>query len=169
MLGGEFVLTQSPALSSSKQERWSETEEFRKPWQNSAACILIRWEFQTEQSFCIVKHMEVIYIVSLMCYFKQPVSLFPSWCFNQCSLRETAIHHHNGCVDAVNVNLKGQYNNTRFYVFPLLRNNHKLCFKKVSITEEVQRRVFEIMHILEGCNKLLRTRRSILIDRCVFK
>lgn len=50
MLGGEFVLTQSPVLYSSKQEHWSETEESRKTWQSSAACILTPWELQTELS-----------------------------------------------------------------------------------------------------------------------
>lgn len=55
MLGGDFVLTQSPVLSSSKQEHWNETEKSRKPWQNGAACILTPWQLQTELSFLYCK------------------------------------------------------------------------------------------------------------------
>lgn len=43
----------------------------------NAACIFTLWELQTELSFYIIKHMEVIFIVSLMCCFKQSASLFP--------------------------------------------------------------------------------------------
>lgn len=75
--------------------------------------------------------MEVIFTVSLMCHFKQSVNLFPTWWFNQCSLREAAIHHYNGSLDAVMSVvecLKRQHtikNKTPFYAFPLLTINYK--------------------------------------------
>ena len=50
--------------------------------------------------------MEVIYTVSLIRHFKQSVNLFPSWWFNQWSRRETAIHHDNGSLDAVDLDCR---------------------------------------------------------------
>lgn len=54
----------------------------------------------------IIEHMEVIFIVYLMCHFKQSINLFPNWRFSQCSLRDRAIHHRNGSLDAVNVSYR---------------------------------------------------------------
>lgn len=111
--------------------------------------------------------MEMIFIVSLMCYFKQSVSLFPSWCFNQCSPRETAIHHHNGCRDAVNVNCRIWKDNKTMHI--------SMCslYWGIIINYALKRfqlqKKYKIMHCLKGYIKLLKTRNIILIDRCVFK
>lgn len=76
MLGWKFILTQSPVLCSSKQEYNGVTEESRKSWQSSAACIFTPWELQTALSFNIAEHVEVIFIVSLMCHFSRS-TFFP--------------------------------------------------------------------------------------------
>lgn len=77
--------------------------------------------------------MEVIFIVFLMCHFKQPVNLFPSWWFNQC--RETAIHHHNGSLVAVNVSFRKserQHTTTTIHKKTIaLRVNTNVCVEKV--------------------------------------
>ncbi len=89
MLGGKFILTQFSVLCSSKQESWSETEEFRITWQAVLlACILVPWELQKAPNFYITQHMEVIFMVSLMRHLKQHVSLFTRRSFNRCSLRK---------------------------------------------------------------------------------
>lgn len=90
----------SPAANKSTGMRQRNPENHDK---TVLPASLLHGNYKQSYIFYIVKHMEMIFIVALMCYFKQSVSLFPSWCFNQCSLRETAIHHHNGCRDAVNV------------------------------------------------------------------